>query len=310
MAIMDEFANKVLSGVPTFTLKNKDRTYYVMSFPIGKGRVLYHADSYCGGIFPTGENAELAGIVVDQTIYVPNAFWLGVYNLNSTPHPMCIKEYSDIEEEAYAVAEAGTKPGVIVEAFEEFYAALPTETLTDDQSVTWARSMARDIVLEGKDREVVSAPKNLFETHEMIEMICLGTDIREEAKKRLEDKKKDYIVKKAQAELIRLMLSAVDLVEPWELELSEALRSVEAQQVTLEFACNGKTATEKFERERLLRRLKESSTLRYYEFPTSTGGVRLMQALGLSKSRDNLRCSDITKVSFRGKTLYQKEAVV
>lgn len=310
MAIIDEFANKVLSGVPTFTLKDKDRTYYVMSFPIGKGRVLYHADSYCGGIFPTGVNAELAGIVVDKIIYVPNAIWLGVYNFDITPHPMCIKQYSDFKEEAYARAEEGTKAGAVAEAFEEFYAALPVEILSDEQSVTWARSMARGIVLEGKDYEVVKIPDDLFESHELVEMICTSVDIREETKKRLEAKKEYYTGIKAQDELVQLMLSAVDLFEPWELELSKALRAVEAQQVTLEFTRDGKTATEKFERDRLLKNLKEGSSISYYEFPTTTGGERLMQKLGLSKSRDNLRCSDITKVSFRGKTLYQKEAVV
>lgn len=309
MAIIDEFVSKALSGESTFTLKDKDRTYYVMSLPIGKGRILYHTDSYGGSTFPTDKTAELAGIVVDQTIYMPNAFWLGVYDLDTTPHPKCIKQYSDVKKEAYAKAEAGDKAGLVADAFEEFYEALPTEALSDDQSISWARSVARGIVLEGNDQDVVKAPDDLFEGHELVEMICVGANIKEETKKRLEDKKEYFTRKKAQAELVRLTLSAVGLVEPWELELARALRSVDAKQVALEFSCNGKTATEKFDRERLLRRLAEGSTLSYFEFPTSTGGERLMQELGLPKS-GKLSCSDITNVSFRGKTLYQKEAAV
>lgn len=308
MAIIDEFVSKVLAGEQTFLLKGKDSTFYVMSIPIGKGRVFYHTDRCYNNAFPAYKSAELAGVMVDKTIYVPNAFWLGLYNFEATPHPACIKQYSDVKEEAYAKGEEGTKSGAVAEAFEEFYAALPVKALSDEQSVTWARGMARGIVLEGKDQEVVKIPDDLFDSHELVEMICTGADIKEETKKRLEAKKEYYTGIKAQDELVRLMLSAVDLCEPWEMELSKALQSVEAQQVTLEFSHDGKTATEKFERDRLLKDLKEGSSISYYEFPTMTGGEKLMQALGLSKSRDKLSCSDITKVSFRGKTLYQREA--
>lgn len=308
MALIDEFVSKVLAGEPTFRLKGKDRDYHVMSIPIGKGRVLYHTESFCNSTFPENKIAELAGVVVDKTIYVPNAFWLGLYNFEATPYPQCVKRYSDVKEEAYAKGEEGTKAGAVAEAFEEFYAALPVEVLSDEQSITWARAMARSIVLEGEDQEVVKIPGDLFESHELVELICTGADIKEETKKRLEDTKQYYTGTKAQAELVRLMLSAVDLVEPWELELSKALRSVEAQQVTLEFTRDGKNATERFERSRLLKHLKEASTFAYYEFPTRSSGEKLMQALGLSKSVSSLSCSDITKVSFRGKTLYKKEA--
>lgn len=298
MDIFDIFVEKVRKGERSFSLEAQNRVYHVMSFDDNDIRYFYVLNCYQGDIAGT-ESAKQLAIKKGETIYILDGSPLGVYNPESAVLPknvlLVARELKKINNE------------VTAEVYREFMDSLPSKTITDKDTVAWAEGQARELVLR-KDSDKPDAPKGDITTKRFVEIIQKGQDVKDVIREHFEQKRDDYITIKAQNMLIAASAKAYNLVQPWEVEMARALRALEAQMVVVEFAKNGKSAREKYDRVRLLDDLVARKSIGYYNFPTSAAGNRLLGALGyIPYTSGKLSCADISMILFRGKPIYERE---
>ena len=106
---------------------------------------------------------------------------------------------------------------------------------------------------------------------------------------------------------IQELVKSGDTVKDFERKIATALDSIEAKTVTVEFEYQGKRAEQKIEPETIRRRMLDGYGFSSYDFVSYTGGERLMDALGISKFDEKIFVKDITRIMYRGKSIYERE---
>lgn len=299
MDIFDVFVEKVRKGEQSFSLEAQNWVYQVMSFDSDGIRYFYFLRCYQGDISGAEPAKEMA-IKKGKTIYILNGSPLEVFDCESTVLPenvlLVTRELNKINNE------------VAAEVYQEFMDGLPSKTITDKNTVAWAKDQARKLVLQ-KDADKSDTPKGDITTKIFVEIIQKGQDVKNVIREHFEQERDNYITIKAQNMLIAAAAKAYNLVQSWEGEMAKALRNLEAQMVVVEFTKNGKSAREKYDRVKLLEDLTACRAINYYDFPTSTAGNRLLGALGYTAHTcGKLSCADISTILFRGKVIYDREA--
>lgn len=120
------------------------------------------------------------------------------------------------------------------------------------------------------------------------------------------NKKEQIIAGKSHREYIKKLIAEKSVVEPWELELSENLRKLDAKSVTAEFYFNGKSASGKIDSEDILRTLANKSDFSSWNFSNGAEGKKVLAHLG-ADWKNRLTCDHIQKITYRGKTVFERK---
>ena len=111
--------------------------------------------------------------------------------------------------------------------------------------------------------------------------------------------------------MIQEYLDRPGVIEPWEYAMSDALRNVDAQFVLLELGWPGNTVSAKIEPGKVMERLVESGAFRSYDFAVEKSGAKILKALSdtTSRDKDHFYCKDVQRIMFRGKAIYNRDAI-
>ena len=111
--------------------------------------------------------------------------------------------------------------------------------------------------------------------------------------------------------MIQEYLDRPGAIEPWEYAMSDALRNVDAQFVLLELGWPGNTVSAKIEPGKVMERLVESGAFRSYDFAVEKSGAKILKALSdtTSRDKDHFYCKDVQRIMFRGKAIYNRDAI-
>ena len=154
-------------------------------------------------------------------------------------------------------------------------------------------------------------PLGFFATYKDCENhLCGYIDLEKETIKRLEDTSSVLCFKIICDILIQMCMKAHIGVEPWEMALSGALKK-EMRSVEVFLESGGKTVKSYMPVLFLLEKLDKKEDFDILDFLSAPKGkdkfskLQLTDMNGLSVF-DGLSCKDIVKVSYRGKTIYEK----
>lgn len=271
--------------------QDRNVTLFLSSMTVGKSVYIY-GDYTCYGKIPS-ENFELLAIVTENLKVVFNRYRL-------------FKSYDDNPEGYISIDDymENLNRYEVAEKYTELYNALPTEKISPEYEKAYAQEARYNLLVSGKSKD--------FETPELVnkdnvKSILAGYTAPDEIILDYVSNKKEQIIGgKSRREYIEKLMTEKSVAEPWEVELSESLRKLDAKAVTAEFNFNGKSASGKIDPEDLLRTLANKSDFSSWNFANGAEGEKVLAHLG-ANWKNRLTCDHIQKITYRGKIIFERK---
>ena len=297
---MEDFIDKVSndSFEPFYT----EGIYYpsfVMQVPYGCIKLIYTCIQRSREeriLLNMSEEAELAAIVTaDYEIYFIRRFLFDLNGLKS--------DVSTLDQLASRWNDTAK-----TEWYKQYYDSVAAPD-PDDSATKHACTKARYALFMDEEVPEPECPiKTMVKQEDMIEYLAGYTALRQIADEAFDEYKTQIAWQKCSYLLTKKMVEEKSVVTDEELSLGHALAGVihkGIKMVHVEFTKNGETASGKIEADSLMRSLIDNSHISRWDFDTNKNGDKIHEELGLSYS-DDLFCSDITKLTSRGKVIYEK----
>jgi len=93
-------------------------------------------------------------------------------------------------------------------------------------------------------------------------------------------------------------------IDDWERDFAKALLGLDAKSVLVEFSRDGSSAAGKLKLNDIIREFLENGSFSDYNFATYDQGYKVVKKLCPNGSC--LTCKDISKITFRGKTIFER----
>lgn len=271
---------------------------------IGKCSIIYGCYRFYGAdesdFFMDLENKlSILAIYANQTVYVCNESIFDTFNYrhNKIPFPDGITTWGIFKKEMNERMEN-------VE-FPKYYDTLEPSELSERSDVL--KEAKRRILYSEISRKPHISKDSFLEDRELIKILAGISDEAEAIHSAFERVRGSYEYMKAYEIAIQELVKSGDTVKDFERKIAAALDSIEAKTVTVEFEYQGKRAEQKIEPETIRHRMLDGYGFSSYDFVSYTGGERLMDALGISKFDEKIFVKDITRIMYRGKSIYERE---
>lgn len=299
---MEEFIDKVSNdSCESFYTENKYHTSFVMQVPYGSIKLIYTCSQHSRkeriwlNIY---EKAELAAIVTaDHEVYFVRRY---LFDLDGPE-----SDISTLNQLASRWNDTAR-----TEWYKQYYDSVAVPD-PDNSATENARTKARYALFMDEEVPEPECPiKTMVKQEDMIEYLAGYTALRQIADEAFDEYKTQIAWQKCSYLLTKKMVEEKSVATDEELSLGHALAGVihkGIKMVHVEFAKNGKTASGKIEADRLMRILVNRYHISTWDFDTNKNGDRIRKKLGMSSYSDELYCSDITKLTSRGKMIYEKK---
>lgn len=238
---------------------------------------------------------KLFAIVSNETIYFLSRIMLGAYfdNFDSKKH----KYFFDYKSEINSYIKETLLP--------DFYDALEVDT-TDYERF---KSDARTELIYCKEKN--TRFDGVF-AYEVVKLLCGGLSKENLGNEVLLREKESYQEQKTKELCIKKCIDTGIAAEDWEIEMAKAVRESKAKLLTVEFEFNGKKAEGKITPLSILSKLNDKDYFCSYDFDADIHGQDILKNLGCSTYHydgrsKQLCCENITKISYRGKAIYERK---
>lgn len=307
MNLIEEFIKVVKNNEKSFslTIKNNrvtnEKHFSFMQCEVGKARYIYGDYDFYDNNFHSKLDLkpELVAIVVNDIIYITDAFFFDVYR------------NEDIFSDKLQLLSSDKENEYIKEVmFPEFYNSLQINEIESKDSIKSLELKAREILLSKNPQVQMPTKDSIFDLQDIANALCGFIDLKEEGKRRLDEQKDKWVSIKSTNEKIKALMLIPDIVKDWELKIAEGLRSVDAKTVFVEFELNDRRASAKINPSVILNKISDNDCFLDYDFQISKHGSELIKKLGAGNwhsDENSLRCKDITKITFGKKTLYERD---
>lgn len=270
---------------------------------IGKCSIIYGCYRFYGAdesdFFMDLENKlSILAIYANRIVYICNEsiFDTFKYKHNKIPFPDGITTWGIFKKKMHEKMEN-------VE-FPKYYRALEPSTLPEGNDIL--KEAKRRILYSEISKKPHISKDSLLEDKELIKILAGFSDEAEAIHSAFDRLRSSYQYRKAYEIAVQKLVDSEGTVNDFERKIATALDSIEAKTVTVEFEYNGKRAEQKMEPHTIRQRMIDGFAFGQYDFLSYTGGERLMKALGISKYDEKIFASDITRIMFRGKVIYER----
>lgn len=314
MRLIDVFVEKALNDNSSFDINIKEKeqrdttNYHFLQSNVGKARYIYGMRSWNDEKFYSKVDLkpELVAIVSEGVVYIVDEIFLQVYRWCNQEEKMLPENTKRFDE---VVKETNEYVSNII--FMDFYNALDIEDITDEDTIAECRKRARGYLFSKEPTALFEDEKldGIFNVRDIANYICGFIDVKEEASERLDERKSEWISKKATNEKIRNLMKDSETAFDWEIAIAEGIRSVDAKTVVVEFELNDKRASGKINPDTIIRALKTNDSFSGYNFEVAKHGDKLLEDLGAGSywSENALKCKHIVKITYGKKELYVRK---
>ena len=192
---------------------------------------------------------------------------------------------------------------------------IPARTL-EGTDVARAKAEARSrILLPKPDTSRNSQEASYYLTrNEYAQSLCGLIDANELAWDKMEEHREAWSFKKAYSAKVEEFKQDPSITTEEERIMSNALNSIDAQNVRVEFCVNGKSTEVKMDPDLVLRHLNERDYFSKYNFTPRKAGEELFKVLDATDSRWDksgkplLTCDCIQKIMYGRNTIYERGA--
>lgn len=312
MSTLKEFKEKTLSAENTFLLNDGYGKTLCVKVPIGQAEYIYTMREFLDEkdiVTDIYDKLEMTAIVKNRTIYM-----IKPYNVMSSLKEEYPENVFNLNDDYMDKINLQINKKV----FNELYNGLETVSLTEGE-VNDCMKEARRILTYKKDiNKYISdrLNKNIerISVQKFADSLCGVVDLEEFVRMNFESKKDMLIKLKSRMERIKLFVDHPETVlKKYEQCIIEALHSVDAKTVQVKFYYNGKTASGKIDKEKLLRIISSNDYFSSFNFTTMIGGEKVINDLGANMWRrdktEPLTCKHINKITYGKKILYERTEV-
>lgn len=308
-----EFVERVRNGEKSFLIEHGDKyAVHFMSCEVGKAIYFYMATGYEKDFYVGSDTKySFAAVVVGNEIYAEELYEFGNSHYeNGIPDDFCGGHVHLLSEYWKSLNQY---MGEV--AFPAYYnTILPTRTnFVEDTLIRDARARVFDSreTKKNNNHSIVTQFGIAFGRAEYMKIIAFGLDLDEECKKKLDERKDTIDAAKSYEIALENLIKSGTIIEEYEVELANAVNSIDAKFVVAEFEHDGKRASAKIEPCQIISHLVERHYFNSYSFQTDKMGADMMKAIDASdslwKDQDKLLyCKNITCVLFRGKPIYER----
>ena len=297
--VLNTFAQNVRAGNLSFVVKHNDSEYYshFIGSQIGNA-VFYYVSDGRGSDFFFEKDVQYkpCAIYADSKIYVMNYYEFNLFN--KLPDGV---EGDDIIIFSDYCAKLNAKLRLAIAAYYNAlkkFGANPVDTVKAREDARKHIILSYDYMAECRKFEIV------FSIKEIKNILAYGLDIDGEINRIIDAHKDKIAANKAYEKKVAELVALGNVAEKWEVRLAK-IREAKAEYVTVEFEIDGKTATGKMQSNTLLRGLNKSDYFSTYDFKTDKEGREIFKVLGVT-NKTRLYCTNIAKVVFRGKAIYER----
>lgn len=299
MSMIHEFVEKVLSSDEAFVLENKNTYTYFIQGKVGDGKYVYCRYGFKKDFYTElNEGMKLVAIVANDTVYIIDEFRLDLWgkSIDLPDHTALFKDY---------VKKVNEHVGNTV--FLQFCAGLDVSGTEVD--VKRCKEVAREYLITNRPYQAAKYV-NMFDMNEVAQSLCGFINADEEAKRRYEIERDKWADKIARDKMVEAVMNDPSVAEEWELRMAQALNSLEAKTVNVEFEFNGKRAAEKIQPYEIVRVLLQMDGFSSYNFCNTKSAKMMMTEIGASTwsgDKNSLRCKNISRITYGKKVVYEKE---
>lgn len=299
-ANLEKFRDLVLASDDSFMLEctadTGRRDWYIQG-KVGKAKFVYGIYLGSDKTPAVSDQPELAAVEAGGTVYLDYL----VYAPGDEPLPSGVRWLSDLCHELGIQA---------LEIIAQHKADLAPADPSDVMDLSRIPLDARKLALNPELEEYADG-EPIFSKSLAVELLAGETKFEDVVADYCKKHEKAWAVKKRRAMMIQEYLDRPGVIEPWEYAMSDALRNVDAQLVLLELGWPGNTVSAKIEPSKVMERLVESGAFRSYDFAVEKSGAKILKALADTAGRDknHFYCKDVQRIMFRGKAIYNRDAV-
>ena len=268
-------------------------TLFLSAITVGKSTFIYGDYTYDGKI--PSEKLELLAIITENLKVVFNRYIL-------------FKTFDEIPED-YICADdyiAKLNNNEVSEKYIEIYNSFPTVKINTTYEKDCQRRARHNLLVIGKSEEIKIPKLVNFKNIKSILAGYILTETEKVVVNYMMKNKDRLIAEKSHRAYIEKLITEKSVVEPWELELAESLRNIDAKTVTVEFSFNGKSAVGKINPKELLRMLANKLNISDWDFANGAEGKKVLAHLG-ADWKNRLTCDHIQKITYRGKTVFERK---
>lgn len=310
---LKEFKEKSLSSENSFLLKDGHGKILCVKCPIGQAEYIYAMREYLDGkgiVTDVYEKMEMVAILKNGKIYM-----IKPYNIMTSLKEEYPKNVFYINDDFMDDININIKKKV----FDKLYDELPIATLTENEEKN-CKNEARHIVVYNKDINEYIANKQInnigkISVQKFADSLCGVLNLEEDIQKDFESKIDVWKKLKSSMERIKELVTVKTgmVLEDYEKKLVESLHDIEAKTVQIEFLYNGKIATGRIEKDKILGILANNDYFSSYIFTTMKSGEDIINKLGAGgwkgDRKEPLTCKHINKITYGRKVLYQRTEV-
>lgn len=272
----------------------------------GLARYIY-GKSYCLGGLTKSSNPKLYAIATDEIVYIINLESFGLDAVKDKEKlPMNTITLED-HRRTWIKRQETLLDGYMLDL-----RANQQGVEISESQLKKCKDLSRHYLLYKElPEDKLLNPLGFFATYKDCENhLCGYIDLEKETIKRLEDTSSVLCFKIICDILIQMCMKAHIGVEPWEMALSGALKK-EMRSVEVFLESGGKTVKSYMPVLFLLEKLDKKEDFDILDFLSAPKGKDRFSKLPLTDINglsviDGLSCKDIVKVSYRGKTIYEK----
>lgn len=299
-ANLEKFRDLVLASDDSFMLEctadTGRRDWYIQG-KVGKAKFVYSIYLGSDKTPAVSDQPELAAVEAGGTVYLAYP----VYAPGDEPLPSGVRWLQDLCHELGIQA---------LEIIAQHKADLAPADPSDVMDLSRIPLDARKLALNPELEEYADG-EPIFSKSLAVELLAGETKFEDVVADYCKKHEKAWAVKKRRAMMIKKYLDQPGVIEPWEYAMSDALRNVDAQLVLLELGWPGNTASAKIEPDKVMKRLVECESFRSYDFAVEKSGDKMLRALAdaAGRSENDFYCRDVLQIKFRGKAIYDRDAV-
>ena len=299
-ANLEKFRDLVLASDDSFMLEctagSGRRDWYIQG-RLGNAKFVYCVYLGCDKIPSASDQLEMAAVEAGGVVYLAYP----VYAPGDEPLPSGVRWLQDLCHELGIQA---------LEIIAQHKADLAPADPSDVMDLSRIPLDARKLALNPELEEYADG-EPIFSKSLAVELLAGETKFEDVVADYCKKYKKAWAVKKRRAIMIQEYLDQPGVIEPWEYAMSDALRNVDAQLVLLELGWPGNTVSAKIEPSKVMERLVESWSFRSYDFAVEKSGAKILKILAeaTGRNKDHFYCKDVLRIMFRGKAIYDRDAV-
>ena len=291
-----EFKEKVLSGAPSFEIKEANgRTTFCVTSAVGNVRLVYSDYSYSDYSPIIKAKLELVAVVANSKIYMLNPSHLGLFS-GDFYDDVVVSYYASITDFNRQMREKHLTP---------FYEALKPNKLSEDEVASLKRTgRAKLMNFNYSERE----PVMFFDEETFLQYLSGAINADDFVCKKLNDDIETWKEIKAIDIKLDELISNGSCAEEWELAMIKGINSVKANSLVVTFDYNGIIGSGKVAPHYLVRMIHDRDYFCDFNFCNTKDGKKLLNDLGVDNNdlSKRLKCNHIIRITYGKKVLFER----